>query len=60
PLAVLEVLMICIAIDVVLVSGYALLFSNASLTRGYLKLRRVFESLFAVFFASAAIELLII
>ena len=60
PLAVFEVLMICITIDVILVSGYAILFSNASLTRGYLKLRRIFESLFALFFAGAAIELLII
>lgn len=60
PLAVFEVLLICLIIDVVIVSGYAVLFSNPSLTRGYLRLRRIFESLFALFFAAAAIELLII
>ena len=60
PLAVFEVLLICLIIDVVIVSGYAVLFSNPSLTRGYLRLRRIFESLFTLFFAAAAIELLII
>lgn len=60
PLAVFEVLAICIMIDVVLVSSYALLFSNATLARGYLRSRRVIESLFAMFFVGAAIELLIL
>lgn len=58
--AVLWVLIICISIDVVIVSSYAVLFSNPTLTRGYLKLRRVFEGLFALFFFAAAIELLIV
>ena len=60
PHAVIEVLVICITIDVILESSYAFLYSNASLTRGYLRLRRVFDSVFALFFAGAAIELLII
>ena len=60
PLAVFEVLLICLIIPVVIVSGYAVLFSNSSLTRGFLRLRRTFDSFFALFCAAAAIELSII
>ena len=59
-IAVLWVLITCISIDVIIVSSYAILFSNPTLTRGYLKLRRVFEGLFALFFFAAAIELLVV
>lgn len=38
--------------------GYALMFSNAALTRGYLRLRRPLEALFAVAFATAGWRIL--
>lgn len=38
--------------------GYALMFSNPTLTRGYLRLRRPLEALFAVAFASAGWRIL--
>ncbi|MDB2448742.1 LysE family translocator [bacterium] len=37
--------------------GYALLFSNARIRRGYDRSRRVFDALFAGFFATAGIKL---
>jgi threonine efflux protein len=38
--------------------GYAWMFSNAVLTRGYLKLRRGFETVFALAFAGASLRIL--
>ncbi|UHC14015.1 LysE family transporter [Methylobacterium currus] len=39
-------------------TGYALLFSNGRLARGYLRLRRWFEGAFAVLFAGAGLKVL--
>jgi threonine efflux protein len=38
--------------------GYALIFSNAAMTRGYLRLRRPIETLFAAVFATASWRIL--
>ncbi len=57
--AMLGIIGICLAINVTLVTGYALLFSSPALTAGYLRLRRWFEGVFAAFFGGAAFHLLV-
>jgi threonine efflux protein len=42
----------------VIFTGYAWLFSNGRITRGYLRLRRWFEGAFAVLFAGAGLKIL--
>ncbi|WP_299198924.1 LysE family translocator [uncultured Tateyamaria sp.] len=49
---------LCIAVSLTLMTSYALLFSSAVATRTYLKLRRLFETTFALFFGAAAWHLL--
>jgi threonine/homoserine/homoserine lactone efflux protein len=44
--------------SLLLFHGYALLFSSPPLTAGYAKLRRWFEAVFAVAFASAGLKIL--
>ena len=39
-------------------SSYALLFSNAKVVRGYVRLRRWFEGAFAIVFAAASLKVL--
>ncbi len=56
--SIVWIIIICMLINIVLVTSYALLFSSSSLTQKYLRLRRWFESLFAVFFFGAAAKLL--
>ncbi|MEO0361361.1 MAG: LysE family translocator [Pseudomonadota bacterium] len=48
----------CVAINFILVTSYALLFSSRALTNAYLRARRWFEAVFAAFFAGAAAYLL--
>lgn len=48
------VVCICITINFIIVTSYAMMFSVSSLMQGYLRLRRWIESIFAAFFASAA------
>lgn len=38
--------------------GYALLFSSAPMIRGYMRLRRVFEAVFSLAFATAGVKIL--
>lgn len=57
PVSVVWVVVTCVAINLVLVTSYALLFSSPPLTHAYLRLRRWFESVFAVFFSGASFYL---
>ena len=56
--AVLGILAICLAINVAITTSYALLFSSAAITRGYLRLRRWLEGMFACVFGGASVYLL--
>lgn len=56
-----EIAVVIIAVGVqsfIVFHGYALLFSSASMTRIYLKLRRLFEGAFAVGFGFASLKIL--
>lgn len=58
-LADLALIVVCIAVQSALVVfGYALLFSNPVVARGYLKLRRWFEGAFALAFGYAGLKIL--
>lgn len=55
----LMVVILAVGIQSALVfHGYAWMFSNSALTRGYLKLRRGFEAVFALAFAGASLRIL--
>lgn len=46
--------------SIVIFLGYAILFSNPRIVRGYQRMRRGFDMLFAVFFGAASLKLLTI
>jgi threonine efflux protein len=55
----LALIVVCVGIQsAVVVHGYALLFSNPAVARGYLKLRRWFEGAFALAFGYAGVKIL--
>ncbi|ARP85402.1 LysE family translocator [Bordetella genomosp. 9] len=56
----LAVIVLAIAAQsLLLFHGYALLFSSAAMTRGYLRLRRPLEALFAAAFVAAGVKVLL-
>ncbi|GAA0359753.1 LysE family translocator [Bowmanella denitrificans] len=59
PLALLSVILVVGALSSLIFLGYAVLFSYSGVRRIYLKSKRVFESVFAVFFGAASLKLLI-
>ena len=59
PASVAVALAGCIALGILIFSGYALLFSTAPMVRAYAKARRWFEGLLAIFFAGAGIRLIL-
>lgn len=54
----LVVILLCL-LAVAVFSGFALLFANPALARGYARLKRWFETLFAALFGAAAAKLLV-
>jgi len=55
----LALIVVCVGIQsTVILHGYALLFSNPAVVRGYLKLRRWFEGAFAAAFGYAGVTIL--
>jgi threonine efflux protein len=55
----LALIVVCVGVQsAVVVHGYALLFSNPAVARGYLKLRRWFEGAFALAFGYAGFKIL--
>jgi threonine efflux protein len=55
----LALIVVCVGVQsAVVVHGYALLFSNPAVARGYLKLRRWFEGAFALAFGYAGLKIL--
>lgn len=55
----LALIVVCVGVQsAVVVHGYALLFSNPVVARGYLKLRRWFEGAFALAFGYAGVKIL--
>lgn len=59
PPEALATIILAVAVQSALVfHGYALLFSSAPLSRGYLRLRRWFEGVFAIAFGAAGVKIL--
>lgn len=59
PATALAAIILAVAVQSALVfQGYALLFSSAPMTRGYMRLRRWFEGAFAIAFGAAGLKIL--
>lgn len=58
-MSILWIVLTSMAINFVLVTGYALLFSTAPLMRAYLRMRRGLEAVFAAFFGAASVLLVV-
>lgn len=58
PVALATIILAVAVQSAVVFHGYALLFSSAPLTKGYIRLRRWFEAVFAIGFGAAGIKIL--